>query len=1367
MNNILKKIITVSAAIILCPTWAGAAFGGLNINHYPNDFTFFNSNYIVTAGAKYENTTLKASDGNSIEAEPLDYRNPDKGNRIIMTKNTSGAETEGVYFSTSFQNKSDLYPQKYYYKYYSVEGSFKISGNISYMTVLMLSDFSDPAVRHEQIVMRIQKNTFKISGNAAEYALTENTWYNLRAYADIKNHKLNVYLGKENEELLYLGEADIDEKINNIIYMRTAFTSGTGTVEIKNWDITGLANKPEHITVNGKTMAHIIKGSQFTDESVIENYIKNKVILHGDGKLMCINGIKKHMSGETAYTNDDLYVSLCDFNEAMNTEVSYNAGEFQNGGKTVSVNSPPIASPRGNMLVPAKELAAALGYYAANLDYGSMVMICRNNDLPQNTDKNKPWFDSTFYSSGAAAYPLTVFTDVQEISNYIFYDRPKAEQLKADFNSQTDNGKIHPRLLLTPQKTNNLKSLMQTDTEYAQRVNKYIETAEEKLNSPLPKYEYEDGLRTLTAAQNFKNAVLPLAFAYQITGDSRFAEKVIEDLLAVSEFPDYNPGHVIDMGVWLSGLAIGYDWCFDAMSDAERKAVSDAIIEKGVKTINKAYYGRLSAAVVLFGQNIGASYGSASFFPKWKSNFIGYIQGGVTLAALAAAEDSPEVCFDTIEKSLRAWEYSNFGFYPSGTWLEGKTYQCVVDSNMAMAFGAMLTSMGDTYNVLDAPGVENNLNVLMNLSSYSGSFTYGDDTMREGYEAIGSFYSFFADYYKNDDFLKWRRLKNTDSWMDLIYYKPTDTKNAFDNLGHTFYAEGGEIFTAHENPSDKNALFFAAAGGPTRHYHFHNDGGDFMLCMDGEMWTWEIGQGNYNVGTNYTRYSGRTEAHNTLTINPDENYSQKEQSFAPVIRRAESGGGAYCVLDMTELYEHHGADKVHRGFYIGDDYRSLTVRDEMSFSKQTSGYWFMSSKAQMTLVDDNTISLKKNGKTMLLKAVCDGDDVRSSLSIMEAKPLDTSPKLDGDNTANNPGVTKAAIYFEGSGKINITVRIAPDNGDADTTPIAEWTAPEAKLKKGKTVWTEDFEKYSVGETSGSWSRINSGETFSASVAEEEGNKILYLSEPSGNGNSGKSVCRGVAFDVGNKSADSEKYTVEYKLKLAEDNIKKYSGAVQNLMGLGASRTLKDAYVTMYSQDNIYRNASQGSLTPWSVSVALGEAYKTAVNPQTALSAAFYPYEWNTYRFDVSPIFYKDTDGSVKKGEYARLYINNRYAATLMMRSGKSALRYLTLGFDLQYTDSIGFYIDDITVSESAQPENTPELFEKDENGAWVTVCADKGDNIIIAGYDQNGLKSIKMKTADEKRSAYYIPFSDHAEKYKIFTWNENMQPVSGNLEIEP
>ena len=77
---------------------------------------------------------------------------------------------------------------------------------------------------------------------------------------------------------------------------------------------------------------------------------------------------------------------------------------------------------------------------------------------------------------------------------------------------------------------------------------------------------------------------------------------------------------------------------------------------------------------------------------------------------------------------------------------------------------------------------------------------------------------------------------------------------------------------------------------------------------------------------------------------------------------------------MKEVYAHHGTEKMDRGFYIGDNYESLRIRDEMSFSKTVTGYWHMHTEAEVFQLDEHTMLLSKNGKNLILHADYEDSD---------------------------------------------------------------------------------------------------------------------------------------------------------------------------------------------------------------------------------------------------------------------------------------------------------------------------------------------------------------------------------------------------------
>lgn len=97
----------------------------------------------------------------------------------------------------------------------------------------------------------------------------------------------------------------------------------------------------------------------------------------------------------------------------------------------------------------------------------------------------------------------------------------------------------------------------------------------------------------LNAAPSLESRVMEgnsglLAFAYVVTGDTRYAQRAIEEALATAALDQWITGHDFNRGADLVsserslGTALVYDWCYDAMTPEQRATLRNALLEKGV-----------------------------------------------------------------------------------------------------------------------------------------------------------------------------------------------------------------------------------------------------------------------------------------------------------------------------------------------------------------------------------------------------------------------------------------------------------------------------------------------------------------------------------------------------------------------------------------------------------------------------------------------------------------------------------------------------------------------------------------------------------------------------------------------------------------
>ena len=147
----------------------------------------------------------------------------------------------------------------------------------------------------------------------------------------------------------------------------------------------------------------------------------------------------------------------------------------------------------------------------------------------------------------AALQPSTTTEEVQEL----FIDR--------------SNGQ-HPRLLADSDDFDRVRQLIKTDPYMIHWYERLYQNTLAELDTEPPVYELPAGDRQLSVANKMTDRVTNMAFVYYMTGDHRFADRAVEELMAVCAFPDWRPTEYLDLAQMAYGVAIGYDWLYNYMT---------------------------------------------------------------------------------------------------------------------------------------------------------------------------------------------------------------------------------------------------------------------------------------------------------------------------------------------------------------------------------------------------------------------------------------------------------------------------------------------------------------------------------------------------------------------------------------------------------------------------------------------------------------------------------------------------------------------------------------------------------------------------------------------------------------------------------
>ena len=134
----------------------------------------------------------------------------------------------------------------------------------------------------------------------------------------------------------------------------------------------------------------------------------------------------------------------------------------------------------------------------------------------------------------------------------------------------------HPRLLLRDGDIVAMKEFRDR-SENAQYVNDMIVYEATRFLSTSSAVRKLEGRRLLQVSGEVLKRVFYLSYAYVMTDDVRYAARAEREMLAASEFIDWNPSHFLDVSEMTMALAIGYDWLYHFLSEESRNKIATAI----------------------------------------------------------------------------------------------------------------------------------------------------------------------------------------------------------------------------------------------------------------------------------------------------------------------------------------------------------------------------------------------------------------------------------------------------------------------------------------------------------------------------------------------------------------------------------------------------------------------------------------------------------------------------------------------------------------------------------------------------------------------------------------------------------------------
>ena len=599
----------------------------------------------------------------------------------------------------------------------------------------------------------------------------------------------------------------------------------------------------------------------------------------------------------------------------------------------------------------------------------------------------------------------------------------------------------HPRIFATTERFSKLRAQWQSATTSQPRTwaQNAINSANTILTEAAVTYAPDVRGTILTESRKVVDRMYKLGVAWQLTGDSQYAERAWTELSAVAAFPDWHPAHFLDTAEMTHACAIGYDWFYQYWTQPRRDTIRTAITNFG-----------LNAGLSQYTSNAGWSRSTGN---NW--NMV--CNGGLSIGALAVGTESEALAENILNRALNStrpvWAHFTTD---CGGWYEGPGYWGYTTEYGIRMFAALEWVLGSDFGISGTQGVsESGFAPIESTGPTNIMFNFAD--AGAGGPSRGPVYQWMARRYGQPLFDWWEN-QGGGGALDALWHNDSAASLAATATlpDMAFHGDAGTAFQPQEMVTmrgkwnDSRATFIGCKGGEMGAAHGNLDAGTFVLDALGKRWFHDLGGDNYALAGYFSDtpsagvdrwdyYRMRPEGQNTLTINPSANADMVLNAVAPLVAyQSEPGGrGSFAIHDLTSVYA--GMSRVWRGARLTGVRDEVLVQDEIQSATGKTVWWFAHfthPTTTVTIDPDGTSAMMTQGAERLWCKIVSGG---GTFQIMDAVPLPTSPNPTGQNA--NTGHKKLAINLTNVTNTTLAVWFVPlSTGEAIPATLPAITA---------------------------------------------------------------------------------------------------------------------------------------------------------------------------------------------------------------------------------------------------------------------------------------------------------------------------------------
>ena len=578
----------------------------------------------------------------------------------------------------------------------------------------------------------------------------------------------------------------------------------------------------------------------------------------------------------------------------------------------------------------------------------------------------------------------------------------------------------HPRLGLTPQLVTHIKQELENDPVVRNVYQAFQLNADQIMKQPLLKRKLQ-GRRLLSVSREMLYRMNILAMLYALEKDTEILQRIDKEVVNVCNFKDWNPSHFLDVAEMSLAVAIAIDWTGEDLPSGTIRLARDALMEKGIRP----------------------SYQDNPGGPDWVrggNNWNQVCHAGMVAAAIATAEDEPELAAQTISRALEGMPYALAAYMPDGVYPEGSSYWSYGTSFSVMT-AAMFRSAFDTdFGLSEYPAFKESAKFRWLSIAPSGMYfnfaDCGDKRSKNGDFTLAWFAkeTGIADYYEKERFLMDPQQMgelSRQAGFGLLWLAQIQEDNLLTSTMPTAWKGDGEnpivIFRSPEG--DSLQYYFGGKGGKGTVNHGNMDAGSFVFELGGIRWVIDPGNQPYHelekagfglwskcqTCDRWKLLTKNNFGHSTLTINGQLHVAN---GMAEIVEFSTNPQPEASV-DLTPVF----GDVVNfaQRTFTRDSKSSLLISDSLEVNDKTETVTWQLMTTSEIEINDTVAVLKQAGQQLIIENLSHPDIGFSKVNL-DPPPFKLDKEIEGLKRLELK-VPSAAIKDE---KRTIRVRIKRD-----------------------------------------------------------------------------------------------------------------------------------------------------------------------------------------------------------------------------------------------------------------------------------------------------------------------------------------------------